>query len=71
MNRKVTVTLDKSLKMYSNLKFQEKGITNLKPGMTVILEETGKVHVDESGNETKVLRMKKNTRNYYTLESLI
>lgn len=71
MNRKVTVTLEKSLKMYSNLKFQEKGTTNLKPGATVTLEDTGKVHVDEQGKETKVFRLKKNTRNYYTLENLL
>jgi hypothetical protein len=71
MHRKVTVTLEKSLKMYSNLNFQEKGTTNLKPGITVTLEDTGKVHLDEQGKETKVFRLKKNTRNYYTLENLL
>lgn len=70
MNRKVTMTLEKNLKMYSNLKFAEKGVTVLKPGTTVTLEDTGKVHPDEEGNERKVFRLKKNTRNYYTLESL-
>ena len=44
MNRKVTVTLDGPLKMFSSLKFTEKGITSLKPGTTITLEETGKVH---------------------------
>jgi len=70
MNKKVTVNLDKNLKMYSNLKFVEKGVTVLKPGTTVTLEDTGKVHPDEEGNERKVFRLKKNTRNYYTLEGL-
>ena len=70
MNRKVTVTLEKSLKMYSNLKFEEKGVTNVKPGVTLTLEDTGKIHLDDEGKERKVFRLKKNTRNYYTLESL-
>jgi hypothetical protein len=70
MNRKVTVTLEKSLKMYSNLKFEEKGVTSVKPGVTLTLEDTGKIHLDEEGKERKVFRLKKNTRNYYTLESL-
>ena len=46
MNRKVTMTLEKNLKMYSNLKFAEKGVTVLKTGTTVTLEDTGKVHPD-------------------------
>lgn len=70
MNRKVTMTLEKNLKLYSNLKFSENGITVLKPGTTITLEDTGKVHPDEDGQERKVFRLKKNTRNYYTLESL-
>lgn len=71
MNRKVTVTLEKSLKMYANLKFQDEGTTSLKPGVTVTLEDTGKVHLDAEGKEAKVFRLKKNTRNYYTLENLL
>jgi len=71
MNRKLTMTLEKSLKMYSNLKFQERGTTILQPGVTLTLEDTGKVHMDEEGKESKVFRLKKNTRNYYTLENLL
>jgi len=71
MNRKITVTLEKFLPMFSSLKFSEKGITNLKPGTTVTLEETGKVHTDAEGKEHKVLRLRKDTRNYYTFDSLI
>jgi hypothetical protein len=71
MNRKITVTLEKQLKMFSSLKFTEKGITNLKPGITVTLEETGKVHTDDEGKEHKVLRLRRDTRNYYTFDSLI
>lgn len=71
MNRKLTITLEKQLKLYSNLKFEEKGLTSLKPGTTVTFEETGKIHTDEEGKDRKVLRLRKNTRNYYTLDSLI
>jgi hypothetical protein len=71
MNRKVTVTLENQLKMFSSLKFSEKGITSLKPGTTITLEETGKVHKDEEGREHKVLRLRRDTRNYYTFDSLI
>ena len=71
MNRKVTVTLEKQLKMFSSLKFAEKGITTLKPGATVTFEETGKFHTDKEGKEHKVLRLRKDTRNYYTFDSLI
>lgn len=71
MNRKVTVTLEKQLKMFSSLKFTEKGITSLKPGVTVTLEETGKVHTDEEGKEHKVLRLRRDTRNYYTFDTLV
>jgi hypothetical protein len=71
MNRKVTITLEKVLKMFSSLKFNEKGLTSLKPGTTVTLEETGKVHVDEEGKEHKVLRLRKDTRNYYTFDTMI
>lgn len=71
MNRKVTVTLEKQLKMFSSLKFNEKGITSLKPGATITLEDTGKVHTDDEGREHKVLRLRRDTRNYYTFDSLI
>lgn len=68
MNRQVTITTDKKIKLYANLKFEEKGITSLKAGVTVMLEETGKIHMDEEGKEYRVLRLRKNTRNYYVLE---
>ncbi len=71
MNRTITITLEKNLKLYSSLKFLEKGITNLKPGTTVVLEETGKVHADEEGKTYKVFRLRRDTRNYYTLENLL
>jgi hypothetical protein len=71
MNRKVTITLEKQLKMFSSLKFTEKGITTLKSGATVTFEETGKFHTDEEGKEHKVLRLRRDTRNYYTFDSLI
>jgi len=70
MNRKLTVTLAESVKLYASLKFEEKGITRLKAGDTVTFEETGKVHVNEDGKECKVLRLRKNTRNYYVLDVL-
>jgi len=70
MNRKITVTLETSLKLYANLKFEEKGITRIKEGVTVTLEETGKVHTNAEGKDCKVLRLRKNTRNYYILEEL-
>ena len=59
-----------SLKLYANLKFEEKGITRIKEGVTVTLEETGKVHTNAEGKDCKVLRLRKNTRNYYILEEL-
>lgn len=68
MNRQTTITLEKTLKLYANLKFEEKGLTHLKPGVTVLLEETGKVHIDEEGKEHNVLRLRRNTRNYYIIE---
>lgn len=71
MNRKLTITLEKQLKMFSSLKFNEKGLTNLKPGITITLEETGKIHKDDEGLEHKVLRLRKETRNYYTFDTLI
>ena len=37
MNRKITITLEQPIKLYSSLKFDEKGITSLKPGATVTL----------------------------------
>lgn len=70
MNRKLTVTLAEPVKLYASLKFEEKGITRLKAGDTVTFEETGKVHVNDEGKECKVLRLRKNTRNYYVLEAL-
>jgi len=70
MNRKLTVTLSEPVKLYASLKFEEKGITRLKAGDTVTFEETGKVHVNDEGKECKVLRLRKNTRNYYVLEVL-
>jgi hypothetical protein len=36
----------------------------------VTFEETGKVHMNAEGKECKVLRLRKNTRNYYVLEEL-
>lgn len=70
MNRTLTVTLTQAVKLYASLKFEEKGITRLKEGETVTLEETGKVHINSEGKECKVLRLRKNTRNYYLLEEL-
>jgi hypothetical protein len=64
-------TLGGPLKLYSSLKFVEKGITKIKSGTDVTLEDTGKIHLDEDGNPHKVFRIRKNTRNYYTLENLI
>jgi hypothetical protein len=70
MNRKLTMTLSEPVKLYASLKFEEKGITRLKAGETVTFEETGKAHVNSEGKECKVLRLRKNTRNYYVLEEL-
>ena len=70
MNRKTTITVTEPVKLYANLKFEERGITRLKEGTTVVLEETGKVHTNEEGKDCKVLRLRKNTRNYYVLEEL-
>ena len=67
MNRAISKTLEKPLRLYSNLKFEETKATSVKAGNTVLLEETGKVHVDESGEERKVFRIRRNTRNYYVL----
>jgi len=52
------------------LKFEEKGITRLKEGVTVTFEETGKIHTNQEGKDCKVLRLRKNTRNYYILEEV-
>lgn len=71
MNRKITITTGKQIKLFTNLKFEDKGQTFIKPGTTVTLEETGKVHTNEKGEDCKVLRLRKNTRNYYTLETLL
>jgi len=62
--------INKPLKLYANLKFEEKGITTIKPGVYVTLEETGKVYEDETGKQYEVLRLRKNTRNYYVLIEL-
>ena len=70
MNRKLTMTLSEPVKLYASLKFEEEGITRLKAGETVTFEETGKAHVNSEGKECKVLRLRKNTRNYYVLEEL-
>jgi hypothetical protein len=70
MNRQVTVTNTEPMRLYSNLKFEEKGVTILKPNNTVILEETGKIHTDENGKDYNVLRIRKNTRNYYVLTEI-
>lgn len=71
MNRKVTITLERHLQMFSSLKFNQKGLTTIKAGATITLEETGKVHTDEHGVEHKILRLRKDTRNYYTFDSMI
>jgi hypothetical protein len=70
MNRKLTVTLEAPIKLYANLKFEDKGVTNLKAGAIVTFEETGKVHTNSEGKDCKVLRLRKNTRNYYVLEEV-
>lgn len=70
MNRKKIVTLEETVKLYANLKFEEKGITTLRAGTTVTLEETGKIYTDVEGKDNKVLRIRKNTRNYYVLEEI-
>lgn len=67
MNKTITITLGKPIKLYANLKFEEKGLTYLKEGVTVTLEETGKIYIDEEGKNYSVLRFRKNTRNYYVL----
>jgi len=64
-------TLNGPLKLYSSLKFMEKGITKIKSGSDVVLEDTGKIHIDHDGNSHRVFRIRKNTRNYYTLETLV
>lgn len=69
---KVNVSEKSPLKLYSSLKFdEEKGTSRIKPGETVVLEETGKLHQDPEGNVHKVFRLRKNKRNYYTLEGLL
>ena len=69
---KVSVSEDEQLKLYSSLKFEEeKGTSRVKPGSTVLLEETGKLHQDPEGKLHKVFRLRKNRRNYYTLEGLL
>jgi hypothetical protein len=70
MNRKITITVTEPIKLYANLKFEERGVTRLKVGATAVLEETGKIHTNEEGKDCKVLRLRKNTRNYYVLEEL-
>jgi hypothetical protein len=70
MNRKQTITLVSPVKLYSSLKFEEKGLTSLKIGETVTFEETGKIHTNSEGKDCKVLRLRKNTRNYYILEEV-
>lgn len=70
MNRKQTITLENPVKLYASLKFEEKGLTSLKAGVTVIFEETGKIHTNLEGQNCKVLRLRKNTRNYYILEEV-
>ena len=70
MNRKQTVTLENTVKLYASLKFEEKGLTSLKAGATVTFEETGKIHTNPEGKDCKVLRLRKNTRNYYILEEV-
>jgi len=67
-NRIIKITLDKPLKLYSSLKFEEKGLTYLKEGISVNLEETGKIYVDKDGKVYNILRFRKNTRNYYVLD---
>lgn len=68
MNREISKTIKTPLRLYSNLKFDETKVSLIKPGNTVILEETGKVHINEEGEEKKIFRFRKNTRNYYVLE---
>jgi hypothetical protein len=70
MNRKLTVTLDNPVKLYASLKFEEKGLTSLKAGETATFEETVKIHTNSEGKDCKVLRLRKNTRNYYILEEV-
>ena len=41
-----------------------------KEGVTVTFEETGKIHTNQEGKDCKVLRLRKNTRNYYILEEV-
>jgi hypothetical protein len=74
MNQTVVVNVSEEtqLKLYSSLKFEEeRGTSRVKPGSTVVLEETGKLHQDTEGNVHKVFRLRKNKRNYYTLEGLL
>jgi hypothetical protein len=54
-------TLVGPLKLYSSLRFMEKGITKIKSGTDVTLEDTGKIHIDSEGNSHKVFRIRKNT----------
>jgi len=70
LNKTRTITAEESIKLYANLKFEEKGLTTIKPGTTVTLEETGKVYEDREGKSYEVLRLRKNTRNYYVLMEL-
>lgn len=71
MNMSITKTLDSPLQLYSNLKFDPSKSSTLKAGVTVTLEETGKLHVDEGGFTRKVFRIRKNTRNYYVLGDIV
>ncbi len=74
MNQTLTVNISEEaqLKLYSSLKFEEeRGTSRAKPGSTVVLEQTGKLYKDNEGKVHKVFRLRKNKRNYYTLEGLL
>jgi hypothetical protein len=67
MNKTITKVLESPLRLYSSLTFVESGSIRIKEGATVILEDTGKVHEDAEGNLKTIFRIRRNTRNYYTL----
>jgi hypothetical protein len=70
MNRSISKTLETPTRLYSNLKFEKDKSSLIKEGVTVILEETGKIYMDEMGIEKKIFRIRKKNRNYYMVEEL-
>jgi hypothetical protein len=70
MNKEKKIIADRTIKLYSNLKFQEKNLVYLKNGDSAVLEETGKIYIDQEGKEHKVFRLRRNSRTYFVIEEL-